>query len=56
MFSHAAFAGMFLAGDRRSLRPRPPALPRKIEFYGDSITVGAVNEVYPYDDDCSQMN
>jgi lysophospholipase L1-like esterase len=56
MFSYAAFEGLFIDGGQRSLRPRPPALPRKIEFYGDSITAGAVDEVYPYDNDGDTYN
>lgn len=56
MFSYSAFEGLFIDKDQRSLRPKPPALPRKIEFYGDSITAGVCDEVYPYDNDGDTYN
>jgi len=56
MFSYAAFQGLFIDRGQRALRPRPPALPRKIEFYGDSITAGVCDEVFPYDNDGDTYN
>jgi lysophospholipase L1-like esterase len=56
MFSYIAFEGLFLDREQRALGPRPRALPRKIEFYGDSITAGAIDEVFPYDNDGDTYN
>jgi lysophospholipase L1-like esterase len=56
MFSFIAFEGLLIDRDQRALRPRPRALPRKIEFYGDSITAGAIDEVFPYDNDGDTYN
>jgi lysophospholipase L1-like esterase len=56
MFSYSAFEGLFIDQDQRSLRGKPRALPRKIEFYGDSITAGVCDEVYPYDNDGDTYN
>jgi len=38
------FRGVALAGDARVWAPPPPAYRLRMEFFGDSITVGACNE------------
>lgn len=56
MFSYSAFEGLFLDKGQRSLGAKPRPLPRKIEFYGDSITAGVCDEFYPYDNDGDTYN
>jgi len=41
---HARFAGVELAADAAAWAPAPPAYRLRMEFIGDSITVGACNE------------
>ncbi len=54
MYGEARFKGLLIDGDAR-IGPRTEPLPLKIEFYGDSITAGACNEIPDGNDDYDDL-
>jgi lysophospholipase L1-like esterase len=56
MFSYCAFQGIYIDKAETALGTKPAAAAKRIEFYGDSITAGACDEVWPYNDDGSTYN